>query len=244
MSNEKEKKRIIDVGPAGYAPPSAMDLGVEIPDPGDGLFYGNIVPEDKVIEETARQMYTRKNPTIFPGPLVMWAWDKVWMEKGHSVLRLAAEIPNVMMIPMPDYRPRYPTIEPEESMNPNHPNLTIWHNKIEVCLFIGVHCHYANLTLRIVRAGSNCLTTVICHDAHEDAMLSVRDFDVKKMDHIIDIFRRVRKELKIAMPKDGKTVRLTPLQIHMNGGKTHLNPLDIENPLNRLKTGRLEGERV
>ena len=75
-------------------------------------------------------------------------------------------------------------------------------------------------------------------------MLSVRDFDVKKMDHIIEIFRRVRGELKIPMPKGGKTVKLTPVQIQMNGGKTHLNPLDIENPLSRLNAGRLKGAQA
>lgn len=239
------KEPIIVPGPAGYAPPSAMEMGVEIPDPGDGLLYGNIVPEDKVIEEMARQLFTRKNPTIFPGPLVIWAWDKGWMEKGQSVLRLAAEIPNVMIITMADYRPQYPTINPEETINPNHPNLTIWHNKIEVCLFIGVHCHYANLTLRMIRYGTNCLTCVICHDAHEEAMLSVRDFDVKKMDHIVDVFRRVRRELRIPMPKDGKTVRLTPTQVRLNGGITHENPLDIESdPLIHVKTGQLKGGRT
>lgn len=244
QSKGKMKERIIDVGPAGYAPPSAMELGVEIPDPGDGLFYGNIVPEDAVIEEMARQMFTRKNPTIFPGPLVIWAWDKGWMKKGHSILRLAAEIPDVMIILMADYRPQYPKIDPEESINPNHPNLTIWHNKIEVALFIGVHCHYANLTLRMIRYGTNCLTGAICHDAHEDAMLSVRDFDVKKMDHIIEVFRCVREELKIPMPKDGKTVRLTPTQVRLNGGITHVNPVDFENPLNVLKTNLTKGERA
>jgi len=226
-----ETERIIDVGPAGYAPPSAMELGVEIPDPGDGLFYGNIVPEDRVIEEMAHQMYTRQNPTIFPGPLLIWAWDKGWIAKSQSVLKLAAEIPNVMMIMMADYRPKYPTLDPEEMINPNHPNLTIWHNKIEVCLFIGVHCHYANLTLKMIRYGTNCLTCVICHDAHEDAMLSVRDFDVEKMNHIIEVFRRVRKELKIAMPQDGKTVKLTSTQSRANGGITHVNPLKIGKPM-------------
>lgn len=226
-----EKARIIDVGPAGYAPASAMELGVLIPDPGDGLFYGNITPEDTVIEEMARQLYTRKNPTIFPGPLLVWAWEKGWIAKSQSLLRLAAEIPNVTIITMADYRPQYPTINPEETINPNHPNLTIWHNKIEVCLFIGVHCHYANLTLRMVRYGTNCLTCVICHDAHEDAMLSVRDFTVEKMNHIIEIFRRVRKELKIELPKDGKTVKLTPTQSRWNGGITHVNPLEIGTPL-------------
>jgi len=35
-------------------------------------------------------------------------------------------------------------------INPNHPNLTIWHNKNDVCMFVGVHCHLANLSLKII----------------------------------------------------------------------------------------------
>ena len=63
-----EKNRLIDVGPAGFLPPSAMQLGVQIPPSGSGLLYGNPAVEDVVIEEAARQMLTRNNPTIFPGP--------------------------------------------------------------------------------------------------------------------------------------------------------------------------------
>jgi hypothetical protein len=216
--------RLIDVGPAGFHPPSAMELGVTHPDSGFGLYYGHHAPADAVIAEAARQLYTRKNPTIFPGPLYLWAWNPDWIAKGQALLRLAAEIPNVMIIPMPDYRPKYPKIDPEEGINPNHPNLTIWHNKIEVALFIGIHCHYANLALRMVRAGTNCLTVAFCHDIHEDAMLSVQDLDVAYMDHIIEIFRGVRDELRIPMPQDGKTVRLTGAQIRANAGVEYVHP--------------------
>jgi hypothetical protein len=225
-SKESAKfERVIDIGPAGFHPPSAMELGVTHPDSGFGLLYGQHAQEDEVIAEAARQLYTRKNPTIFPGPLYCWAWHPEWIAKGQALLRLASEIPNVMIIPMPDYRPKYPKIDPEEGINPNHPNLTIWGNKIEVALFIGIHCHYANLALRMVRAGTNCLTVAFCHDIHEDAMLSVQDLDVAKMDHIIDIFRSVRKGLGIEMPKDGKTVRLTGTQIRANHGIERVQPI-------------------
>lgn len=221
-------KRLVDVGPAGFHPPSAMQLGVEIPDSGYGLLYGLKAPEDDVIAEAARQLYTRPNPTIFPGPLYLWAWQTEWTAKGQALLRLAGEIPGVMIIPMPDYRPKYPKIDPEEGINPNHPNLTIWANKIEVALFIGIHCHYANLALRMVRGGTNCLTIAFCHDIHEDAMLSVQDLDVTKMNHIIDIFRKVRKELGIKIPRDGKTVRLTGTQVRANHGVEWTNPVSSQ----------------
>lgn len=223
--HQPSSDRIIDVGPAGFMVPSAMQLGVEIPDSGAGLLYGHQAPEDEVIAEAARQLFTRKNPTIFPGPLYLWAWNQEWMAKGQALLRLAAEIPGITIIPMPDYRPKYPKIDPEEAINPNHPNLTIWANKIEVALFIGVHCHYANLALRMVRMGTNCLTIAFCHDIHEDAMITLQDLDVRKMDHVIDIFRRVRKELGIAMPADGKTVRLTGVQARANQGVERICPI-------------------
>lgn len=216
--------RVIDIGPAGFQVPSAMELGVTIPDSGAGLLYGREAPEDEVIAEAARQLFTRKNPTIFPGPLYLWAWNPEWIAKGQALLKLAAEIPGITIIPMPDYRPKYPKIDPEEVMNPNHPNLTIWANKIEVALFIGIHCHYANLALRMIRMGTNCLTIAFCHDIHEDAMVSLQDLDVKKMDHVIDVFREIRRQLGIKLPKDGKTIRLTTPQIRANQGEEWVSP--------------------
>ena len=77
--------------------------------------------EDKVIEEMARKMLTSPNATLFPGPLVLWAWNDHAVEKAKALLEIAAQIPDVMIIPMPDYRPKYPKIDPEEVINPNHP---------------------------------------------------------------------------------------------------------------------------
>jgi len=45
------RERIIVPGPAGFHPPSAAQLGVALPDPGQGLYYGLLeLNEDKVIE--------------------------------------------------------------------------------------------------------------------------------------------------------------------------------------------------
>jgi len=157
-----EKDRIIVPGPAGFMPPSAAQLGVSLPKDNIGIAYGHHVPEDVVLEEIARQMLTKPNATIFPGPMVLWAWNEHAVEKAMAVLEIAAQLPNVLIIPMPDYRPKYPKVDPEEVINPNHPNLTIWGNKIEACIFVGVHCHYANLTLKMIRAGTNCCTAALC----------------------------------------------------------------------------------
>jgi len=188
------RERIIVPGPAGFHPPSAAQLGVALPDQGQGLYYGLLeLNEDKVIEEMARKMLTSPNATIFPGPLVLWAWNDHAIEKAKAVLEIAAQIPNVMIIPMPDYRPKYPKIDPEEVINPNHPNLTIWHNKIDCCMFIGVHCHQANLSLKIIRGGTSCYTIAMCAQAgHEDAMLSFRDASVEKIMTLAEWVRKLK----------------------------------------------------
>lgn len=221
-----EKERIIIPGPAGFMPPSAAQLGVSLPKTGHGIAYGHHVLEDIAIAEIARQMLTKPNATIFPGPMVLWAWNEHAVEKAMVVLEIAAQIPNVLIIPMPDYRPKYPKVDPEEVINPNHPNLTIWGNKIEACIFVGVHCHYANLTLKMIRAGTNCCTAALCAEqGHEDAMLSVHDMDAAKLRKVAQIFKRVREAMGIPLPPEGKTVRFTGLQSRVNGNETHVNPL-------------------
>jgi len=224
-----ELERIIEPGPAGFHPPSAAELGVLPPKEDYGLIFGNEVPEVKALEEMAKAMFTRKNATIFPGPLVLWNWNDHAADKAKAVLELAAQIPDVLIIPMPDYRPKYPKIEPEEMINPNHPNLTIWGNKIEVCIFIGVHCHYANLTLKMIRAGTNCWTSAICAEqGHEDAMFTIRDSDTTKIRMAAQVFKRVREEMGLTLPENGENVRFTGFQSLVHGGITHTSPLDIQ----------------
>ena len=224
-----EKDRIIVPGPAGFMPPSAAQLGVSLPKDSIGIAYGHHVPEDVVLEEIARQMLTKPNATIFPGPMVLWAWNEHAVEKAMAVLEIAAQLPNVLIIPMPDYRPKYPKVDPEEVINPNHPNLTIWGNKIEACIFVGVHCHYANLTLKMIRAGTNCCTAALCAEqGHEDAMLSVHDMDAAKLRKVAKITKRIREEMGISLPKDGRTVRYTGLQSRVNGNETHVSPLEFK----------------
>jgi hypothetical protein len=91
-----------------------------------------------------------------------------------------------------------------------------------------VHCHYANLTLKMIRAGTNCCTGALCAEqGHEDAMLSVHDMDAAKLRKVAQITKRIREELGIKLPKDGKTVRYTGLQSRVNDGQTHVNPLEF-----------------
>ena len=174
MPETQEKYRVLP-GPEGFFTPSAARMGIVLPEPGEGHIQGTIVPEDEAMEEAARRLLAAKNPTIHPGPLVLWHWNEKAAKKAKAIKILAESIP-ARIIPMPDYRPKYPKINPEVEINPNHPNLTIWHNKEDVCIFVGVHCHMANLSLKIIRGGTSCFTIALCANAgHEDANLSLRD---------------------------------------------------------------------
>ncbi len=188
-------------GPEHYLPPSASSMGIRLPDPGQAHIHGTIVPEEEAMEQAARQFLSAKVPTIFPGPLVLWAWNEKAAKKAKAVRHLYetikecvdSKVQQAMLIPMPDYRPKYPKINPEVEINPNHPNLTIWHNKIDACMFVGVHCHQANLSLKIIRGGTNCYTVAMCAQAgHEDAMLSFRDATAEKIDRLADWVQKLK----------------------------------------------------
>ncbi len=188
-----EQYRVLP-GPEAFLPPAAACVGIVLPDPGQAHINGVITSEEEAYEEAARQFLRAKVPTIFPGPLVLWAHDKAAPEKAAACVVLAEAIgPHCKIIPMIDYRPKYPKIDPAVEINPNHPNLTIWHNKIDVCLFIGVHCHQANLSLKIIRGGTSCYTIAMCAMCgHEDAMLSFRDAGGEKMLKLAETVKRMK----------------------------------------------------
>ena len=163
------------VGPESYLPPAAVMHGVRMPSDGEAIVEGVCVPAEQGIRIIAERLVSAKNPTFFPGPLLLWKTTTYAIERGRLVRELAAEV-RAKVIPMPDYRPKYPMIDPAVEINPNHPNLTIWHNKIDVGVFIGVHCHQANLALKIIRGGTSCFTVALCaEDGHEEANASLRD---------------------------------------------------------------------
>ncbi len=181
-------------GPEAFLPPAAASMGNVLPDLGEAHVEGKVVPVDEAYEVAARKILGAKVPTIFPGPLVLWKWNDHVAEKATGLRELANEVP-MRLIPMADYRPKYPKIEAEFEINPNHPNLTIWHNKIDVCIFIGVHCHMANLSLKIIRGGTSCYTIAMCAMAgHEDACLSFRDADLAMISKLRESIKKLKSE--------------------------------------------------
>jgi hypothetical protein len=105
----------LELGPAGFLPPSAASMGIFQPEKGSNmdLVEGEHVPTEKAIEKAAHELLTRRNPTLFPGPMIVWGWNEETRHKAKLMLDMAKEIPGVNIIPMPDYRPIYPKIDPD-----------------------------------------------------------------------------------------------------------------------------------
>ncbi len=180
-------------GPEGYLPPAAAMHGVCLPEHGQSFIEGECVPREIGIRNIAKKLLEAKNPTFFPGPLLLWKTTDYALQRGKLVREIAKEV-NAKIIPMPDYRPKYPMINPAVEINPNHPNLTIWHNKIDVGVFIGVHCHQANLALKIIRGGTDCYTIALCaEEGHEEANTSLRDTDNSTLQMLLDTIREMKK---------------------------------------------------
>lgn len=143
--------------------------------------------------EAARRLLQAKHPTIFPGPLVLWAWNEQASREAKVVKALAEAVPE-NVIPVADYRPKYPKIIPEREINPNHPNLTIWKNKIDACLFVGVHCHQSNIALKIIRGGTDCFTIALCTFSGDDeAHVTIRDLTAETIQRIVDAVHRQKR---------------------------------------------------
>ena len=107
-------------GPEHFLPPAAASMGIRLPDPGQAHIHGTIVQEEQAMEAAAKQLLGAKVPTIFPGPLVLWAWNEKAAKKAKAIRHLYETIKEsvsssqqAMLIPMPDYRPKYPKINPK-----------------------------------------------------------------------------------------------------------------------------------
>ena len=75
-------------GPDHVLPPAAASMGVRLPNPGEAIVHGYIVPEEQAMEEAARRFLSAKVPTIFPGPLVLWAWTPTAEKKAKAIRHL------------------------------------------------------------------------------------------------------------------------------------------------------------
>jgi len=188
----REKYRVAP-GPEGYLAPAAAVMGARLPDPGGAFVEGDVAPESDAIELIARKLAGAKAPAVCPGPLLMWAWSEDAEPKAAAVRELARAC-GARIFPMPDYRAKSPRINPEAEISCNHPNITILHNDIDVCLFAGMHSHYANFALRLIRGGTGCYTIALCdHAASDEAMVSLMDVDVEKVGVITEKVKLLKR---------------------------------------------------
>ena len=75
-------------GPEHFLPPSAASMGIRLPNPGEAHINGVIVLEEQAYEEAAKQFLMAKVPTLFPGPLVLWAWNENAAKKATAIRHL------------------------------------------------------------------------------------------------------------------------------------------------------------
>ena len=113
-----------NLGPADYSPYAvAMEDELYTPPEGKAMLLTEMVDEEVALREVARVMLTSDNATIFPGPQVLYAWSDEAKKKA-TLIKEMAEVLGAKMIPMYDYRPKYPKIDAEVEINPNHPNFS------------------------------------------------------------------------------------------------------------------------
>lgn len=75
-------------GPEHFLPPAAASMGIRLPNSGEAIVHGYFVPEEQAMEEAARRFLSAKVPTIFPGPLVLWAWTPTAEKKARAIRHL------------------------------------------------------------------------------------------------------------------------------------------------------------
>ena len=171
--------------------PAAALMGVVLPDAGSALAEGDIVSESAAIDLIARKLAEAKKPAVCPGPLVLWQCYENAAPKA-AALKALAEACGAKILPMADYRAK--RINADIEISPNHPNVTIMHHEIDVCLFAGMHSHFANFSLRLIRGGTSCYTIALCdHAASDEAMISMRDVDVKTINAITEKIKGMKR---------------------------------------------------
>jgi hypothetical protein len=60
-------------------------------------------------------------------------------------------------------------------------------------MLIDGHCHFVNVTLKMIRAGTNCYTITLCgNDIHEDSMAALGPVNIQKIKRLTKTIIRVR----------------------------------------------------
>ena len=168
-------------------------LSVSHPKEGKAIVDEKQVSEEEALLKIAKKLLKAKKPVIFvPGRIMLWTWEEGAPEKAKVLRKLAAAV-GAEILPVYDIRPDYPTMRTAVEINPYHGDLIIGHNKYDVSAFMGVHCPYADVALKIIRDGTKCYTIALCgHFGHVDADITLRDTGVDKLKKLIKIINKMK----------------------------------------------------
>jgi len=168
--------------------------------PGEGMAIveEKAVSEDEALEKIAEKLLNAKNPVIFsPARIMLWGWWQEGAPEKAEVLRELAAAIGAEILPIFDIRPNYPQMRTAVEINPYHGDLVIGHNKYDVAVFVGVHCPYADVALKIVKDGTVCYTIALCgHQGHVDAVITLRETGLDKLRRLIEIINKMKKSRK------------------------------------------------
>jgi len=151
------------------------------------------VDDDIALHEIALKALNAKKPVIVSSArIMMWSFEEGTWEKARVIRKLADAI-GAEILPIFDIRPEFPTVKSAVEINPFHGDLVIEHNKYDVAIFCGIDCSYADVALKIIRAGSSCYTIALCgHMGHVDASITLRDATIDKLNKLVEIISEIK----------------------------------------------------
>ena len=75
-------------GPQHFLPPAAASMGIYLPNPGEAHITVSLFLKKRPTKKRLGQFLMAQVPTIFPGPLVLWAWNEKAAKKAAAVRKL------------------------------------------------------------------------------------------------------------------------------------------------------------
>ena len=157
------------------------------------LVEGKMFPYEDALTKIAKKVINAKKPVVFaPARVMLWAIDEGAPEKAKA-LRELADAMRAEIRPIFDVRPGYPMARTAVEINPYHGDLVIAHEKYDVAVFYAVDCPYADVSLKIIAAGTKCYTVALCgHLGHVDASITLRDTGVDRIKRLAEVICMTR----------------------------------------------------
>lgn len=157
------------------------------------LVEGKMIPFEEALIKIAEKVIQAKKPVVVaPARIMLWAMDEGAPEKAKA-LRELADAMRAEIRPIFDVRPRYPMARTAVEINPYHGDLVIAHEKYDVAVFYAVDCPYADVSLKIIAAGTKCYTVALCGKlGHVDASITLRDTGIERIKKLAETICTIR----------------------------------------------------